>query len=152
MHFINYSDQEVVIHKHSYVGVMEKVQESDQDMYHTDNSLEPLISMHYLNALPKVTFSPTNVTNCTRCFRKTLVSSYPLLLILPVPSLSNTISVLGMQNSLNRDQFTPVTTIVMKLKSRWKKCYKTTLLNLLLVLGPALLCWLGKQIKHYDSV
>ena len=59
---------------------------------------------------------------------------------------------IGTGNAKLIKQFTPVTTIVMKLKSRWKKCYKTTLLNLLLVLGPALLCWLGKQIKHYDSV
>ena len=40
MHFINHSDQELVILKHSYVGAMKKVRELDQDM---------LINMHYLN-------------------------------------------------------------------------------------------------------
>ena len=32
VHFINHSDKEVVIPKHSYVGAMQKVQESDQDV------------------------------------------------------------------------------------------------------------------------
>ena len=41
-HFINHSDQEVVIPKHSCVGAMETVQESDQDICHTDTSLEPV--------------------------------------------------------------------------------------------------------------
>ena len=57
-----------------------------------------LISAHYLNALPKVTFCPTNVNNRTTFFRKTLVPLDPVLLILPVPPLSNTISILGMLN------------------------------------------------------
>ena len=42
VHFINHSNQEVAIPKHSYVGAMEKVQESDQDMYHGDTSPEPV--------------------------------------------------------------------------------------------------------------
>ena len=42
VHFINHSDQEVVIPKHSYVGAMEKVQESNQDIYLSDTPLEPV--------------------------------------------------------------------------------------------------------------
>lgn len=38
VHFINHSNQELVIPKHSCVGTVEKVQESEQDMCHTDTS------------------------------------------------------------------------------------------------------------------
>ena len=47
-HFINHSDHEVVISKHSYVKAMEKVQESDQDIFHTNTSPEP-VSQHTLS-------------------------------------------------------------------------------------------------------
>ena len=42
VHFINHSVKEVVIPKHSYVGAMQKVQDSDQDMCHADISPEPV--------------------------------------------------------------------------------------------------------------
>ena len=42
IHFINHSDHEVVMPKHSYVGAMEKVQELDQDIVHTNTSPEPI--------------------------------------------------------------------------------------------------------------
>ena len=56
MHFINHSDQELVIPKHSYVGAMKKVRELDQDMRQADTSPEP-VNQHALSehALPKVT-------------------------------------------------------------------------------------------------
>ena len=57
VHFINHSDRDVVVPKHTYVGAMEKVQESDQDYLliinlSTNTTLEP-VSRHafYLNAL-----------------------------------------------------------------------------------------------------
>ena len=48
VHFINHSNHEIVITKHSYVGAMEKVQESDQDIVRTNNSPEP-VSQHTLS-------------------------------------------------------------------------------------------------------
>ena len=42
VHFINHSDHEVVIPKHSYVKAMEEVQESDQGISHTNTSPEPV--------------------------------------------------------------------------------------------------------------
>ena len=48
MHFINRSDQEVVIPKHSYVGAMEKVPESDQHMCHANTSPES-VNQHALS-------------------------------------------------------------------------------------------------------
>ena len=58
MHFINQNDQEVVIPYHSYVRVMEKVQESDQDICHADISAEPL-NQHALSVyLPQSDLLP----------------------------------------------------------------------------------------------
>ena len=48
LHFINHSDHEVVIPKHSYVRAMEKVQESDEDISHANTSPEP-VSHHILS-------------------------------------------------------------------------------------------------------
>ena len=48
VHFINHSDHGVVISKHSYVKAMEKVQESDQDIFHTNTSPES-VSQHTLS-------------------------------------------------------------------------------------------------------
>ena len=52
VHFINHSDRDVVVPKHTYVGAMEKVQESDQDNLSSNTTPEP-VSRHafYLNAL-----------------------------------------------------------------------------------------------------
>ena len=46
--FINHSDQEIVILKHSYVGALEKFQNSDLDMCHADTSPEP-VNQHALS-------------------------------------------------------------------------------------------------------
>ena len=48
VHFINHSDHEIVIPKHSYVGAMEKVHEPDQHIVHTHTPLEP-VSQHALS-------------------------------------------------------------------------------------------------------
>ena len=48
LHFINHSDHEVVIPKHSYVRAMEKVQESDEDISYASTSPEP-VSHHVLS-------------------------------------------------------------------------------------------------------
>ena len=45
VHFINHSDHDIVIPKHSYLGAMKKKQESDQDIVHTNTSPEP-VSLH----------------------------------------------------------------------------------------------------------
>ena len=46
--FINHSDCDVVVPKHTYVGAMEKVQESDQDNLPTNATPEP-VSQHALS-------------------------------------------------------------------------------------------------------
>ena len=48
VHFIDHSNHEIVITNHSYVGAMEKVQESVQDIVRTNNSPEP-VSQHTLS-------------------------------------------------------------------------------------------------------
>ena len=52
VHFINHSDRDVAVPKHTYVGAMEKVQESDQHNLSTNTTPEP-VSRHafYLNVL-----------------------------------------------------------------------------------------------------
>ena len=46
--FINHSDRDVVVSKHTHVGAMEKVQESDQDNLSTNTTPEP-VSQHALS-------------------------------------------------------------------------------------------------------
>ena len=48
VHFINHSGRDVVVPKHTYVGAMEKVQESDQDNISTNATPEP-VSQHALS-------------------------------------------------------------------------------------------------------
>ena len=48
VHFINHSDRDVVVPKHTHVGAMEKVQESDQDNLSTNTTPEP-VSQHALS-------------------------------------------------------------------------------------------------------
>ena len=48
VHFINHNDHEVVIPMDSYVGAMEKVQESKQDISHANTSPEP-VTQHALS-------------------------------------------------------------------------------------------------------
>ena len=42
VHFINHSDRDVVVPKHTYVRAMEKVQESDRDNLSTNATPEPV--------------------------------------------------------------------------------------------------------------
>ena len=42
VHFINHSDHDVVVPKHTYVGAMENVQESDRDNFVTNATPEPV--------------------------------------------------------------------------------------------------------------
>ena len=42
VHFINHSDRDVVVPKHTYVEAMEKVQESDLDNLSTNATREPV--------------------------------------------------------------------------------------------------------------
>ena len=48
VHFINHSDRDVVVPKHTYVRAMEKVQESDRDNLSTNATPEP-VSQHALS-------------------------------------------------------------------------------------------------------
>ena len=48
MHFINYSYHEIVRHKHSYIGAMGRVQESDQHIVPTTISAGP-VTQHALS-------------------------------------------------------------------------------------------------------
>ena len=58
VYFINHSDQEIIIPKHSYVASMEKVQESDQDVYHIDASPEPVNKCALSECLAQSDFLP----------------------------------------------------------------------------------------------
>ena len=131
---------------------MEKVQESNQDISPISTSPEP-VSQHALSESYAHSDLPPNQCHrhCTTSFRKTLVSLDPVLLTSPVLPYLNTILILAPLSQLNKERTAPATTIVRRSKNRWTKCYRTTLSNLVLVPGPALLCWLRKQIKHYNS-
>ena len=48
VHFINHSDRDVVVPKHTYVGAMGKIQESDRDNLSTNATPEP-VSQHALS-------------------------------------------------------------------------------------------------------
>ena len=98
-----------------------------------------LLNIHYLNPLPKVTFCPNKVNGCTTFFRKTLVSSDPVLLTLPVPLLSNTILILAMLNPPKRQHLALAITIVQKFERKSRRYYNTALPNPVLFLGPVLL-------------
>ena len=152
MPFINHSDREIVIPKHSYVGAMERVHESDQHIVPTTISPDP-VSQHALSeclahsdALPN-----QRESLCIILQENSGVFGSSIADLTSTPS-SNILLTLAMLNPLSRQHTAPVTIIDRKLKNRWRRCYKTVLLNLALVLGPALLGWLRKQTKLWDSV
>ena len=62
-----------------------------------------LVNTHYPNDLPTVTCCPANVNRCIPPFKKTQVSSDPVLLISPVPHLCNITLTLLMLNPSNKD-------------------------------------------------
>ena len=142
------SQQHFVDHPVHYTPVIINAENDNLPVHfinHSDHEIDPDVS-------PTVTCCPTNVNHCVPFFRKTLVSSNPVLLTSPVSPLSNIIFTLVMLNPSSKERTAPATIIIRKSKSRWRRCYKTVLSNLVLVLGPFLLCWLQKQIKHYHSV
>ena len=141
VHFINHSDRDVGVPKHTYVGVMEKVQETDRDNLSNNATPEP-VSQHALS----------ECLRCIPCLKKTQVSSDPALLISPVPHLYVITLTLLMLNTSSNEHTALATIIVRKSKSSWWKCYAMVSLNLVLVLGLAPSCCLRKQITHYDSV
>ena len=109
------------------------------------------VNMPHSNALLTLASCPINVNGYNTSFLKTLLFLDPVLLTSSALPLLNAILILPTLNPSNKKRTVPATTIVRKLKSRWRRCYRTALSNLVLVLWPALLCWLRKQIKHYDS-
>ena len=140
VHFINHSDHKVVIPKHSYVEAMEEVSKNQTKIYPTPTLPQnQLVNTPYPNALFKVTSSPLNVNDCTTSFRKTLVSSNPVLLTSPVLPLLNTILILATLNPSNIECIVPAITIVRKLKNGCRRCSKTASSNPVLVLGLVLL-------------
>ena len=87
VHFINHSDRDVVAPKHTCVGAMEKVQESDQDNVSTNATPEP-VSQHALSeCLAHSDLLPSQQQSMHTPFKRTQVSSDPVLLISPVPHL-----------------------------------------------------------------
>ena len=62
-----------------------------------------LVNTHYPNDLPTVTCRPANVNRCIPPFKKTQVSSDPVLLISPVPHLCNITLTLLMLNPSSKD-------------------------------------------------
>ena len=133
VYFINHSDQEVVIRKHSYVRVMEKCPKTRWTYvlrrHFSGTCLSTRIWM--LNAFPKVTFCPNKVNGCTRSFQEnsSVFGS----------SIADLTRIFMMLNPSNRECITIVSTIVRKSKNRWRRCYKIVSLNPVLVLWPVLL-------------
>ena len=133
VYFINHSDKEVVIHKHSYVRAMEKSPKTRSTYvlrrHFSGTCLSTRIWM--LNAFPKVTFCPNKVNGCTRSFQEnsSVFGS----------SITDLTRIFMMLNPSNRECITIVSTIVRKSKNRWRRCYKIVSLNPVLVLWPVLL-------------
>ena len=89
VHFGNHSDREVVVPKHTYVGAMEKVQELDRDNLSANATPEP-VSQHALSeCLAHSDLLPSQQQSMHTPFKRTQVSSDPVLLISPVPHLYN---------------------------------------------------------------
>ena len=108
VHFMNHSDQEVVIHKHSYVVTMENDQEWNHNIYLSGTSSEPVNQCtYYLNVLEKVTFYLTKINNYTMPLQKTLAYF----------SLS-TIMTMGMLNPSNKEPIEQGTTTKRKSKGK----------------------------------
>ena len=102
-HFINHSDRDVVVPKHTYVGAMEKVQESGRDNLSTIATPEP-VSQHALSeCLTHSACCPANGNWCIPSFKKTQVSLDPVLLISPVPHLYNITLTLVILNPSSKD-------------------------------------------------
>ena len=129
-----------LLSRSSYVGAMQKVQESDQDMCHADISPEPVKQ----RALSECLARSDLLSNQRQRLYNVLQENSGIFRssIADITSIhsSNTTSILGMLNPSNGERIAPATTIVRKLKNRCKRCCKTALLNPVLVLGPVLLC------------
>ena len=103
VHFINHSDRDVVVPKHTYVGAMEKVQDQTKITYLPMLPQNQLFNTHYPNVLPTVTYYPANANRCIPSFKKTQVCLDPVLLISPVPHLYNIALTLVMLNPSSKD-------------------------------------------------
>ena len=102
VHFINHSDRDVVVPKHTYVGAMGKIQESDRDNLSTNATPEP-VSQHALSeCLAHSDLLPSQQQSMHTPFKKAQVSSDPVLLISPVPHLYNITLTLIMLNSSSK--------------------------------------------------
>ena len=71
VHFINHSDRDVVVPKHTYVGAMERVQESDENNLSANATPEPVSQNALFECPPTVTCCPANANRCIPCFKKT---------------------------------------------------------------------------------
>ena len=117
--FINHSDQEIVILKHSYVGALEKFQNSDLDMCHADTSPEP-VNQHALSEclvqsdlLPNQRQQLYNVLQeNSGVFRSSIAD------LTSTPYCPTLYWYWQCPNPSNRECIAPATTIVRKLKSR----------------------------------
>ena len=93
--------------------------------------------MPHSNALLTLASCPINVNGYNTSFLKTLLFLDPVLLTSSPLPLLNAILILPTLNPSNKKWTVPATAIVRKLKSRWRRCYRTALSNLVLVLWPA---------------
>ena len=95
--FINQSDHEVVITKYSYVGAMEKVQESNQDTLPSNTSPEPvsqdalLKCLAHNDILPKI--NPLSQNNSTETSPNPTLR--PKILFTEPPATDDTVLVDG---------------------------------------------------------
>ena len=143
-------------HSRNYLFDPRKQSFVDQPVQHTPvifNAENDSLPVHFINhgdhevVIPKHSYVVTMV--------KVQKSNKDILPtnISPEPVIQHTLyQHTGNVKSIKQEHTAPASTIVIRLKNRWRRCYKTALSNLLLVPGPALLCWLKKQIKYNDSV
>ena len=124
VHFINHSDRDVVVPKHTYVGAMEKVQESGRDNLSTNATPEP-VSQHSLSEclahsdlLPSQRQSMhTLLKENSGVFGSSIADLYSTPLVQHYIDTSNA-------KSIKQRAYRLATIIVRKSKSRWRRCYE----------------------------
>ena len=130
---------------------MEKIQELDQDMYHADTSLEPAKQCILSDCLAHSDLLPNQRQPLYNVLQENSgVFGSSIADLTSTPIVKHYIST-GNAKPIKQGVYCTSYHHRKKIEKQ-VRCYRTALSNLVLVLKPAPLCWLGKQIKYYDSV
>ena len=140
VHFINHSDRDIVVPKDTYVGAIEKVQESNRDNLST-NATPESVSQHALSqCLAHSDLLPSQSQSM-----HTLLEENSGVFGSSIAGLSSTPLVqyyvdTGNFKPSNNKRTALATIIGRKSQNKWKKCYPGVSLNLVLALGLAPFC------------